>query len=435
MWWLVRFVLLFSCLSAVSSAQADVVTQLILNRRSAVTVSPVRLYDDSTYAKATNTTFTEGELFEVLEETQNEYFDNTQNQTFKWYKVKTLSGQVGWLFGDNLAVVLPDHKVDFALRTFNKKSAQFDNGFEKSMLWVAATEGHDDFYKDRPEMNPPYKEFYLIITNERGKCVMLNYANINESGKKDIQSIYLKDLNANNIDEILLETTTQTVGGSLTERHFEVYGFRTGTLAKLFEERLTLTWESDVPSPAFSKYIEVEDKTIRVAYIDYVPCERFSLNMPHDLRTKTQERCLEYVTYSFVWDKTTKAFKPLYKESRTPISAICPKAQDLRATPSVTGKVIGTTEPADRLQVIKHYETFVKTKAGEKKVENWLYVKHPTGIYGYVKADCLQFRNTEHAEILKAYYQNPPLLKRDWSSDLVFLKVKNTKHSTLSTKH
>ena len=71
-----------------STLKADTASQIIMNRRAAVTVSPVRLFADSSYSQQTETTFTEGELFEVIGETTVEHFDNTQNQTFKWYKVK-----------------------------------------------------------------------------------------------------------------------------------------------------------------------------------------------------------------------------------------------------------------------------------------------------------------------------------------------------------
>jgi hypothetical protein len=128
-----RFISIFIFFNFCSSQLiADTAAQIILTKRAAVTVSPVRLYADSSYSKQTETTFTEGELLEVLGESGREHLDNTQNQTFKWYKVRTTSGAIGWIFGDNLAVVLPEYLVDAPLRPFFKKSARFDNGFEKA---------------------------------------------------------------------------------------------------------------------------------------------------------------------------------------------------------------------------------------------------------------------------------------------------------------
>ena len=298
---MIRFVgILFLFFTTATSVKADSVSQIIFQKRAAVTISPIRLYEDSTYAKSTNMNFTEGELFEVIGESVWEHFDNSQNQTFKWYNVRAMNGQTGWIFGDNLAVVMPERFVEYSLKPFYKKEARFDNGFEKSVVWMAAVEGHDDKHKGTAFMNPAYKEFYLVVTNERGKCSILNYANVNESGKKELQSVYFQDVTDNNVDEIIIETSSYPTGRSLDERNLEIYSFKAGTLSKIFEERLTLTWADDIPAPAFSKFIEIEGSTIRIAYVDYVSCEKYILGLPTDARSKDQERCMEYATSSFV---------------------------------------------------------------------------------------------------------------------------------------
>jgi hypothetical protein len=399
---------------------ADDAAKIILTKRAAVSVSPVRLYADSSYAASTETTYTEGSLFEVVGETVLEHFDNTQNQTFKWYKIRTANGTIGWLFGDNLAVVLADNTVESALRPYFKKSMSFDNGFEKAITWLVRTDGHD--VKTASVPNPNYQEFYLVITNERGHCVLLNYANTSETNKKSLQSLYFQDLTNNKINEILLETTATPTGSTLAEHIFEIYSFKSGTLVKLFEERLTLTWEADVPAPSFSKFVDIDGSTIRMAYVDYVNCETYSLNLPTDVRSKTQERCLEYVTYSFRWDKIERLFKPLYAESRRTVQAAVTETTTLKTTPSVFSAIAMLVTPADRLQVIKHYEV-LKIENGEKKLDTWLYVRHPAGILGYVRGKDVVFKNTEHAPVLRTYYQNSPLWKPDWQSATSFIKV------------
>lgn len=414
----------FLCLLFSTGLKADTASQIIMNRRAAVTVSPVRLFADSSYTQQTETTFTEGELFEVIGESTIEHFDNTQNQTFKWYKVKTASGVTGWLFGDNLAVVLPEYLVDAPLRPFYKKSARFDNGFEKATIWAAFTNGHDVIDPKVPQKFPSYKEFYLVVTNERGKCVVLNYANASEMAKKDVQSLYFQDLTDNKTDEIIMETTSLPAGGTVAERTLEVFNFQSGALTKIFEERLTLLWEKDVPSPAFSKFVEIEGTTIRIAYLDFVECDKYTLGLPTDIRSKTQERCLEYVTYSFVWDRTTRQFRELYKPSRRTLQAVVNQTSTLKKTPALSAANTVTIEPEDRLQVIKHYEN-IKLEKGKKVVDTWLYVKHPSGVLGYISANQLTFKNTEHAAILKSYYEKPPLMKQDWHTQNRFVFVRN----------
>ena len=411
------------CLFFTTGIKADTASQIIMNRRAAVTVSPVRLFADSSYTQQTETTFTEGELFEVIGESTIEHFDNTQNQTFKWYKVKASSGVTGWIFGDNLAVVLPEYLIDATLRPFYKKSAHFDNGFEKATVWVAGTNGHDVKDPKAPQYNPSYKEFYLVVTNERGKCAVLNYANASETAKKELQSLYFQDLTENKIDEIIMETTSQPAGRTVAERTFEVFNFQSGALTKIFEERLTLLWETDVPSPAFSKFVEIEGSTIRVAYLDFVECNKYSLGLPTDIRSKTQERCLEYVTYSFVWDRTIRQFRELYKPSRRTLQAVVNQPFTLKKTPTLSAESSVLVQPNDRLQVIKHYEN-IKLENGKKVVDTWLYVKHPTGLFGYIPGNQLTFKNTEHAAILKSYYEKPPLMKQGWHTPNRFIFVR-----------
>lgn len=420
---MIRLLSIFSfSLLCLTLVKADSVSQIILQKRAAVSVSNLRLYADSSYSKSTDIAFTEGEFFEVIGETVREHFDNWQNQTFKWYKVRSLSGQTGWIFGDNLAVVMPERFVDYALKPFYKKEARFDNGFEKSVVWMAAVDGHDDKHKGTAFLNPSYKEFYLVVTNERGKCSILNYANVNESVKKELQSVHFQDVTDNNIDEIIIETSSNPTGKSLNEHVLEIYSFKAGTLSKIFEERLTLTWEDDLPSPAFSKFVEIEGTTIRIACVDYVVCEKYGLGFPTDSRSKSQERCLEYATCSYVWDKANKVFKVLYKESRTAITAVPKQSIVLKKAPSASSSALSLIQPTDRIQVIKHFDDVVVEK-GIKKVQNWLYVKHPSGALGYVAAHEVVFKNLEYTVLLKNYYEQTPLLKGDWKPEIAFVKV------------
>ena len=310
------------------------------------------------------------------------------------------------------------------MRPFFKKPARFDNGFEKATVWVASTDGHDVKDPRQPQLFPSYKEFYLVVTNERGQCVVLNYANASETAKKDLQSIYFQDLTDNKVDEIIIETTSLPEGRTVEERTLEVYSFKSGALTKIFEERLSLIWESDVPSPALSKYVEIEGSTIRIAYLDYVECDKYSLGLPTDVRSRTQERCLEYVTYSFVWDKTTRQFKTFYKPSRRTVQAVVRQPFALKTAPSFSAANAQLVLPDDRLQVIKHYENVVVEK-GKKTMQTWLYVKHPAGILGYIPANMVTFKNTEHAALLTSFYEKPPLMKQEWHASEHFVFVRN----------
>ena len=79
--------------------------------------------------------------------------------------------------------------------------------------------------------------------------------------------------------------------------------------------------------------------------------------------------------------------------------------------------------PDERLQIIKQFES-IRLENGRKVVDNWLYIKHPSGALGYVNASDIRFKNMEHTAILKTYYEKPPLSKQDWRSTAQFVGVK-----------
>ena len=179
-----------------------------------------------------------------------------------------------------------------------------------------------------------------------------------------------------------------------------------------------------MPSPALSKFVEIEGSTIRVAYLDFVDCSKYSMGLPTDIRSRTEERCLEYVTYSFVWDKTLRQFRELYKPSRRTAQATVSQPIAMKTMPAVSAVSHQQILPDDRVQVIKHYEK-MKQENGKKSIETWFYVKHPSGVLGYVPANKIVFKNTEHAVLLKSFYEKTPLMKQDWHTTNHFVVIRN----------
>lgn len=389
--------------------------------RPATALSNVRLYLDSTFTRPTETSFEEGTLFDVIGESKKEHYDAVQDQQFKWYKVRSLGGQVGWIFGDALAVVVPDIRLDSLLRPFHKKEMHFINGFENAVVWVALLDGHEN-----PEakglFNSIYREYYLVITNERGRSVQLQYGSIGGQGRTELRRFIIQELNGDQSPDVLMEQSTYAINSPIENRELEIYSFQGGALSKVFAERLTLTYEDDVPSPAFSKYLEAGNGSIRVAYVDYVPCKQYSLPNRTDTRNNS-ERCLEYVTYTYTWDKRLKLYKPLYKETRIAPPATVKEPVYLQSDPTgSTARRGSLLRPEEPLQVIKHWETYVQEK-GVKQLRCKLYVKTASGEYGYLPAGTVRFLNIEHAALLGQYYEHPPLIKSDWKSNLSFISV------------
>jgi hypothetical protein len=78
----------------------------------------------------------------------------------------------------------------------------------------------------------------------------------------------------------------------------------------------------------------------------------------------------------------------------------------------------------DKLWIIKHCEDITLSN-GAKEWEHFLYVKHASGDYGYVRARDILFKNVEHGDLLQQYYRTPPPSKSEWKPmNVSFVKVK-----------
>ncbi len=398
---------------------------IILTKRAAISVSATRMYADSSYTSPTETKFNEGDLFEILNESKEEHSDNTQNQTFKWFRVRTMTGEVGWLFGDNIATLVPEYLTDAPLRPFYKKQAHFDNGFENAIVWVAATDGHDDKFKTQPKLNPTYKEFYLVITNAQGKSVSTNYANISETAKRDVVSFFLKDVTANGIDELIFETQNFSSGSANIQRQVEIYSFKMGGLTKIFEERTDLQNCNKEISPAVSKFIDIDSSSIRISYVDFVNCTNYSAaNYKTDIRTKTQEQCLEYITSTLQWNKRTKNFSKLYPLSRAVVKGQVKTNTYLLDAPQPNAtKQLFLLVPK-KISIIKVYNAIEIKKNGEKQLQCYFYVVTENNQFGYVLAKDIAITDAEHATLLNSYFSNPPLNISDFRPKEIFLSVR-----------
>ncbi|MEM6965095.1 MAG: hypothetical protein AAF573_10030, partial [Bacteroidota bacterium] len=142
--------LIFSLLTVTGWA-----SDLVFKSRVGTALNGVTMYPDSSYFDQPTQRFSEGSLFEVVGETQLEHLDDAQNQKFKWFKVKSQTGKMGWIYGDGLAVMMPSDKINATLKTFHQQKISLDNGFEKSVLWLAFIEGRDNLH-DNDFLNPTY---------------------------------------------------------------------------------------------------------------------------------------------------------------------------------------------------------------------------------------------------------------------------------------
>ena len=395
----------------------------ILPARPATALNKVILYPDSTFFAHSSTFYEEGTLFEVIKETRFEYEDEAQNQKFKWYEVKTPDNKTGWIYGDGLAVIIPESEITPSLKQYHLRVFNFSEDLGETTVWVASIEGKDNFHEE-DYLNPLYKELYLVLTSKLGKSYHIQFAGESAIGSSELRAFHLEDLTEDKVPELLFLKSNFDNGSRLENRVIEIYSFQAGSITKVFEERMSLVYEERTPSPALFKFVEVNQKTIRIAYVDYVACTDYSLALKPNAIDEKKEKCLEYVTYSYVWETAEKRYVPFYEESRTYIEGQLKLEKGyLRAEPSYLSGVVEKLTPHATLKVIQHFEKTI-TQRGAKKIVPYFYVQSSSGQYGYIHAKDVQLQVGEHGTILNKFYTTPPLGKENWRLDTSFLSIK-----------
>jgi hypothetical protein len=383
-----------------------------LPENAGVALSTRSLFPDTLLSSITTEMVKEGDFLTILGQSALEHLDKDQNQKFHWFEVKTLDGRTGWMFGDGIAVLATEERIPVDFKRFSKKTASFSAGFESSIVWFASVEGRDNLYP-QDYMNPLYDEQYLVITNPRGRSVVLRVSGASASGRTDLLLLNLMDLTGDNVPEIIVENASFSPTNPLEDRELNIFSLQTGTISKIFEERLTLSTDENTPSPALFKSIELESKSLRIEYIDFVEPEKYTLHQPLDRQVGVTENALELVTWTLEWNPKNNRFESLYDESRLAPKGMVSSAIRLKTRPDLYATSGLMIQPTDKLLIIKELEQFF-VENGQKKMRPWLYVKSPNGALGYVEARLIKWQNTRHAPVLEAYFQNPPLVRTDW---------------------
>lgn len=406
----------------------------VLPERPASALNKVILYSDSTFFVHSNIYYEEGTLFEVIGETRFEYEDEAQNQKFKWYQVKTPDGKVGWIYGDGLAVVVSDREIDPLLESYHLRSFNFSEDLNQATTWVASIEGKDNFHQE-DYLNPLYKEFYLVVTSQLGKSFHIQVSGESAMGSSQLRQFNIQDLTGDAVPEILLLRGNLNSGSTFENKHLEIYTFQAGSINKVFEERMNFPSRTSVAPPSLSKFVEINKKTIRVAYLDFLPCVDYSLSLQPNEEDIEKESCMEYVTYSYLWDDQSKAYTALYEESRTWVEGQLKLDKGfLRDKPSYLSGINEKLAPKSRLKIIQAFQKSI-TQRGQQKIVPYLYVQSERGNYGYIHAKDVQFINNEYSFLLTHYYQNIATDKNATPRDSTFLIIKMEDEQMIISKN
>ncbi len=385
---------------------------IVLQKRAGTPLQNLRLYADSTFSQPTRDRLLAGQLVEVLSESEIEHEDDAQKQTFKWYRIRSLSGQEGWVFGDGLAVSTPTIHLSPALRDFQHQQLDFGSGFERAIIWSAGVLGLDLFHA-YSLLIPLYSESYLVLTNVQGRSVPIYYGGEGTQGKSELRRVEFQELTGDSAPELVLLQDYYPLNATQAQRQIELYSFQAGSVRKIFEERLSLPSTDDHPCPY--KYVELDKGSIRVEYIEALPCSAYHLPLATGA-SQNDRPCLEYVTSTYSWDRQQKRYRILYEESRAaPQVRTTQAGVVLQAAPTATSERLRALSPNETVDVIRERVTFTPSRRGTLRA-SYLYVRLADGKYGYLPTPYTRFVGTAHAEQLDRYFrrEEQPTLSEEW---------------------
>jgi len=393
---------LFISLSAVLGFQSSAF------QTSGVSINKFILFPDSSFFKQSNIAIAEGETFEVLNETKMYHEDDSQLQKFKWYHIKLRSGQTGWAFGNNVAIY--DQKLNMQEKIHEPDQAKLSINFYNAKIWQASLQGFDA----NTSAKKPYLEKYLVFSNTSGKSRFIQIGREVIEGTSWAENVQFSDLNSDGFEEIVVELKSRGTMSETTNHYLEIFSMKHDAIQSIYSEKINLGRKSRNISPVNQKFFDVEEGNIRVAYLDYFDCS-----------DSFGGTCMEYVTYSYAWDKSTNTFATLYEPSRTsPLVKPRSDKLNLLAAPGLY-QTMGTVGTRETLKVIGQEEKIYKLGTSvEKKI--FFLVQTAYGKKGYIESHHVQFIENDYSKALNSYYQHPRMNADKFEKDILAIQLEGS---------
>lgn len=376
---------------------------------TAVAVNKFILFPDSSFYKQSNIAIAEGETFQVINETKLLHEDDAQLQEFKWYQVKLKSGKIGWAFGNNIAVF--DSQMNKEEKISSETEAKLSYNFHNAKLWQASIRGRGAKSATKKE----YIEKYLVFTNGLKQSRFIQIGREQVEGKSWAENVQVADLNSDGFEEVIIELKSQGTMSETINQYLEIFTMKHDAIQSIYSEKINLGRKSKNIAPINQKFFDVEEGSIRVAYIDYFDCS-----------DSFGGSCMEYVTYSYAWDKSKNSFEILYEPSRTsPI--VKPKSNNLYLYPGPgLYQKVGTVSSREILKVlgqeVKHYKVGTSV---EKKI--FFYVENAWGKKGYIESNNVEFIENDYSDALNSYYQHPSMNTDSFGKDILAIQLEDSK--------
>jgi len=373
----------------------------------AVSVNKFILFPDSSFYDQSNIAISEGETFQVIGETVLYHEDDSQTQKFKWYNVQLRTGQKGWVLGNNIAVF---EDITFEDSLLDGSKAKLSFNYYGATVWQAAIIGFDA----NSATKKPYVERYLVFTNASRQSRYVQIGREQVEGKSWVSNVQMADLTNDGYDEIVIQLNSQGTMSETINQYLEIFTMRNDAFRSIYSEKINLGKSSKNIAPINQKFFDVEDGSIRVAYIDYFDCS-----------DSYGGSCMEYVTYTYAWDKGTNKFETLYEPSRTsPI--LKPKYDNLNLFPGPgLYQTVGKVGTRETLKVIGQEVKFYRLGNDVTKKVFFL-VKTFDGKKGYIESTNVEFIENDYNKALNSYYQRPSLNINHYDKDIMAVQLKDT---------
>ena len=397
-----RIIILIGCLLASLTVSAFQVSSF---ENTAVAVNKFILFPDSSFYEQSNIAIAEGETFDVINETKLLHEDDSQLQKFKWYQVKLKSGTMGWAFGNNIAIY--DSKMNMENKISEDTEAKLSYNYQNAKLWQASIRGE----AAKSATRVPYVEKYLVFTNSSKQSRYIQIGREQVEGKSWAENVQMADLNSDGFEEVLIELRSQGAMSETANQYLEIFTMKHDAIQNIYSEKINLGRRSKNIAPVNQKFFEVEEGSIRVAYIDYFDCS-----------DSFGGSCLEYVTYSYAWDKSKNSFEILYEPSRTS-PVVKPKANNLYLYPGPgLYQKVGTVGTRETLKVLGQEEKIFKVGTStEKRI--FFYVETAWGKKGYIESHNVEFIENDYIKALNSYYQHPSMNTERFGKDILAVQL------------
>ena len=389
--------------------------ELIKNFKVGIALDNIDVFSDSTIVSKFKFTISRNTVLKILQESRNEHDEFGQNQVYKWYRIKTDKNVLGWVFGDNFAVLLPKYQVKAVAQPLYRDIRHFGHKNGQSILWQAKIQGHDTGNNTRTM----YRETYLVLSNEHGNSDIILIESKSNEGQKQLNNIQLLDLTKDGIPEIIIETSSVPNYSNLSNRFLEIYNFETASFKMIFTERMDLKYFSKEKSPSIAKFINISSNMIRIEYIDFYN-KNIPEYKPNIIINPSTELGLQYIVKTYTWESHKKQFRELYKPVFVAPTAVCNTTTTLLSTTKFNGRLVKTIPYKTPFQVLKIHRKKI-LKMNRKTEETYFEILLADGTRGYVNERNVVFRTGQHQDMLNAFYK-----KNNLFFPVSFLKISHS---------